>query len=252
MKRKYRWIRDSLCRHDSRLTFAHDPKLPAAVDLRPQCPQVYDQGELGSCTAEATIAAIEFDLKKAGHDLMLSRLFAYYNGRVTEDSILSDSGCQLRDVIVGVAEFGAPPECEWPYVDTNPGPFSVKPPDNVYQDALQHKVTSYQRVEQSLMQMKMCLAAGYPFAFGFSVYESFEEDIVAQTGVLSLPAAFEEPLGGHAVLCVGYDDATQRFIIRNSWGPAWGQQGYFTIPYAYLIDPSLASDFWTIRAVLIP
>jgi C1A family cysteine protease len=100
--------------------------------------------------------------------------------------------------------------------------------------------------------MKACLASGYPFAFGFSVYESFESDAVAASGVVPLPASSEELLGGHAVLAVGYDDASQRFIVRNSWGEGWGQGGYFTMPYAYLGDRSLASDLWTIRLMAKP
>ena len=97
--------------------------------------------------------------------------------------------------------------------------------------------------------MKGCLAQGYPFVFGFTVYESFESQPVAQTGVVPMPASGEAVLGGHAVMAVGYDDSQQRFIVRNSWGNGWGMQGYFTIPYAYLLDSHLASDFWTIRLV---
>jgi C1A family cysteine protease len=84
---------------------------------------------------------------------------------------------------------------------------------------------------------------------GFSVYAAFESAAVAQTGKLNLPAPTEALLGGHAVLAVGYDDPSQRFIVRNSWGPDWGQAGYFTMPYAYLLDENLSDDFWTIRVV---
>jgi C1A family cysteine protease len=98
--------------------------------------------------------------------------------------------------------------------------------------------------------MKGCLAAGYPFVFGFTVYESFESASVAKTGVVPYPSTGEKVLGGHAVLAVGYDDASQRFIVRNSWGPGWGMKGYFTIPYSYLTDNNLSDDFWTIRMVV--
>jgi len=100
-----------------------------------------------------------------------------------------------------------------------------------------------------LNQMKGCLASGYPFVFGFTVYESFESDQVAKTGVAPMPATNEKVLGGHAVLAAGYDDGSQRFLVRNSWGPDWGMGGYFTLPYAYLTDANLADDFWTVRMV---
>jgi C1A family cysteine protease len=107
----------------------------------------------------------------------------------------------------------------------------------------------YARVAQDAGQMKACLAAGYPFVFGFTVYESFEGDAVANSGVLQMPGDSEAQVGGHAVMAVGYSDSTQRFLVRNSWGSGWGVGGYFTIPYAYLTDANLADDFWVIRVV---
>ena len=221
--------------------------LPAAVDLRPQCPPVYDQGQLGSCTANAIAAAIQFDrLKQKISDFVPSRLFIYYNERVIEHSVASDSGAQIRDGIKSVGKQGDCPETEWPYVISK---FKAKPPVKCYADALQYKAVSYQRVIQSLAQMKGCLAAGYPFVFGFTVYESFESAAVAKTGHASLPKSGESVVGGHAVVGVGYDDTKQWFVVRNSWGEKWGMKGHFTLPYAYLSDANLASDFWTIRVV---
>jgi C1A family cysteine protease len=95
--------------------------------------------------------------------------------------------------------------------------------------------------------MRACLAEGYPFVFGFAVYDSFESEEVAKTGIVNLPVAGDRMLGGHAVLAVGFDDTVQRFIVRNSWGSGWGMAGYFTIPYAYLTNRDLSDDFWTIR-----
>ncbi len=234
--------------------------LPAKVDLRKQCPDVYDQGQIGSCTANAIAAAIEFDLlKQKAADFMPSRLFIYYNERNMEHTVATDSGAQIRDGVKSVNKLGVCPETEWPYVATPPDPNTnvwpsgakpaQRPTPACFKDALNHQVVSYQRVNTDLAQMKGCLAAEYPFVFGFTVYDAFESAAVAKTGVLNMPASTEQVVGGHAVLAVGYDDDAQRFIVRNSWGPKWGQAGYFTIPYAYLITSNLADDFWTIRMV---
>jgi len=224
-------------------------KLLTQVDLSKQCPAVYDQGELGSCTANAIAAAIEFDrMKQHLPDFVPSRLFIYYNERVMEGTVNSDSGAQIRDGIKSVAQQGACPEKEWPYDISK---FTVKPPAQSYQDALKDRAVSYTRLSHNLAQMKGCLADGYPFVFGFTVYESFESQTVAQTGHAPMPQHNEQVLGGHAVLAVGYDDSHQWFLVRNSWGTQWGMHGYFTLPYAYLINPNLADDYWTIRLISI-
>lgn len=224
-------------------------KLPSSADLRPGCPEtVYDQGELGSCTANAIAGAIEFDQKKEKlkKEFTPSRLFIYYNERRIEHTVESDSGAQIRDGVKSVASLGAPPESAWKY---DIAKFRDAPPQNVYQEAAEHPVVLYQRVVQDLAQLRGCLAEGYPFVFGFTVYKSFEGPDVAKTGHAQLPADGETAIGGHAVLAVGYDDKNQWFWVRNSWGPGWGDKGYFTLPYAYLASRSLASDFWTIRIV---
>jgi C1A family cysteine protease len=218
--------------------------LPARVDLTPQCPkEVYDQGQLGSCTANAIAGALEFDqIKEADKTTFTSSsLFIYYNERTMEHTVNTDSGAQIRNGIKSVGSIGAPPETDWPYDIMK---FTETPPAKAFSDAPLGKALQYQRVPQVLNQMKRCLASGYPFVFGFTVYESFESQQVATTGVVSMPAAGEKVLGGHAVVAVGYDDTTQRFIVRNSWGP-----GYFTMPYAYLTDSNLSDDFWTVRLV---
>ena len=246
---RYGWLPDL---PDHRDFFYAAPVEPAGVpptkaDLRPQCPPVYDQGQLGSCTANAIAAAIEFDrLKQKLNDFTPSRLFIYYNERVIEHSVDSDSGAQIRDGIKSTAKQGDCPESEWPYVIAK---FKSKPPKNCYSDALKYKVVLYQRVMQILSQLKGCLASGYPFVFGFTVYESFESAQVARTGHASLPKTGEPVIGGHAVVGVGYDDVRQWFVVRNSWGGQWGMKGYFTLPYTYVTDDNLASDFWTIRVV---
>ena len=234
--------------------------LPPIADLRSGCPPVYNQGRIGSCTANAIAAAFEFDLKKQSlPDFMPSRLFIYYNERAMEGHVQTDSGAQIRDGVKSIATLGVCSEDEWKYDDTpatsDGGPFSPgtpeaeKPTPQCYQDALKNRATTYRRVIQNLDQMRGCLAAGGPFVFGFTVYESFETEAVAKSGVAPMPQPGEQVLGGHAVLAVGYDDSAQTFTVRNSWGTGWGQDGYFTLPYAYLTTRGLASDFWTLSIV---
>ncbi|HEY2381016.1 MAG TPA: C1 family peptidase [Terriglobia bacterium] len=221
--------------------------LPAVIDLRPKCPPVYDQGQLGSCTGNGIAAAVEFDQRKQGaKGFTPSRLFIYYNERVMEHTVHQDSGAQVRDGIKSVGTLGAPPETDWPYDISK---FADQPPASAYSDAKQDLVSAYSRVAQILPQMQGCLAEGYPFVLGFTVYESFEGQEVADSGIVPMPSANEKVVGGHCVVAVGYDNSKRVFIIRNSWGTSWGIKGYCMMPYEYLLDPHLASDFWTIRSV---
>ncbi|SEQ99342.1 Cysteine protease, C1A family [Solimonas aquatica] len=219
-------------------------RLPRQVDLRAHCPPVDNQGSLGSCTAHALSSALEFLELRAGQRLVnLSRLFVYYNERVIEHSVERDAGASLRNGIKTLVRQGVCEEALWPYRIRE---FQVRPPPPTYRQATRHCIRSYQRLE-TLEEMRDCLAEGYPFVFGFSIYESFESARVARSGVLEMPARHEAQLGGHAVMAVGYDDRARRFLVRNSWARDWGQQGYFTMPYAYLENRNLSDDFWTVR-----
>ena len=245
----YGWIPDIPDARDRVLQLPRKVSaLPPSVDLRAQCPPVYDQGQLGSCTANAIAGAIEFDQRKEqlAQIFTPSRLFVYYNERLMENTVESDAGAQLRDGIKTVASQGGCAETLWPYAEDQ---FAVRPTAPCYKIARTHPAVTYNRVPQDAGQLKACLAAGYPFVLGITVYESFESDDVAHSGVVPMPQPSETALGGHAVMAAGYDDPSQRFLVRNSWGSAWGMGGYFTIPYAYLTDDNLASDFWTIRVV---
>ncbi len=220
-----------------------------SVDLRPYCPKVVDQGQLGSCTGNAIANAHYFtELKEKIKSAFLpSRLFIYYNERVIEKTVRDDAGAEIRDGIKSISKQGVCAETLWPYSVRK---FATKPSLKCYSEALKHKAVSYMRLDNTdITQLKNCLSDGYPFVFGFTVYESFESDEVANTGVVNMPTDSEENLGGHAVMCVGYDDNSSRFIVMNSWGKNWGDNGYFTIPYQYLTDTNLADDFWTIRLV---
>jgi C1A family cysteine protease len=246
VNRGYGWVPDKPDHRDYHYSAIRrvSKRLPKSVDLRGQMSPVEDQGQLGSCTGNALVGALEFLELRAGTAFEdLSRLFVYYNERAMEDTIESDAGAAIRDGVKTLVTFGVCSEKKWPYVISQ---FTRKPSKACYTQAKKHRISSYQRLDTT-DDMRACLAEGFPFVFGFTVYEAFESAAVAKTGVLNMPKKTEKDLGGHAVLAVGYDDHAKRFLVRNSWGADWGQQGYFTIPYAYLADRNLSDDFWTIR-----
>ena len=217
-------------------------KLPKKVDLRETCSEVEQQGKLGSCTAQALAGNIEFlDRMMDGEYTDVSRLFIYYNERVIEDTVDYDAGATLRNGIKTLKNEGACHEKTWPYAISR---FNKKPPENCYAEAKRHLIVSYHRLN-ILFEMFTCLAEGYPFVFGFAVYESFESPRVKRTGIVNMPKKDEIMMGGHAVMAIGYDQSEKRFLVRNSWGRKWGMSGYFTMPFKYL--ETLADDFWTIR-----
>jgi C1A family cysteine protease len=243
MIRNYGWVPDRPDQRDY-LYRAIRPviRLPKKVDLRDFCSAVEDQEALGSCTANALTGNLEYlDHKIDDEYKDVSRLFIYYNERELEGTVDYDAGASLRDGIKTLRKQGACWEDTWPYVIEK---FNHKPPKRCYIEAKKHRIESYHRIGM-LSEMLTCLAEGYPFVFGFSVYESFQSKRVAETGVVNMPRKKEKAIGGHAVLAVGYNQKQKRFLVRNSWGIKWGMKGYFTMPYEYL--ETLAADFWTIR-----
>lgn len=229
------------------LPFYQRIALPKVVDLRPKMPPVYDQGDLGSCTGNAIAGAIQYQ-RAVDYlpDFVPSRLFIYYNERVIENTVNEDAGAQIRDGIKSVVSLGAARETEWPYDISK---FRDKPPDTVYAHAKQSLVTKYLRVPQTERYLKGTLAQGYAVVFGFTVYESFESNAVARTGLVPMPKPEEVVVGGHAVLLCGYNDSNRVWVVRNSWGKDWGLNGYCYFPYEYLLNADLADDFWAIQAI---
>jgi C1A family cysteine protease len=250
-KHFYGWKKDKVDSNDEFHNFVIENKLNniKLVDLRQYCPAVYDQGHLGSCTANAIAGAYHYDEIKQSETPIFtpSRLFIYYNERKIEGTTDTDSGAEIRDGIKSISDVGVCSEDIWPYDITK---FTVCPSDVCYENAKTHHSIEYKRVEQTLDQLKQCLVEGFPFVFGFEVYSSFESPEVASTGVMPIPKDDEELLGGHAVCAVGFDETKQSFIVRNSWGENWGDKGYFYMPFAYIINSSKCSDFWTVRKTI--
>ena len=244
--RKYGWRRDLPDFRDVYHSLS-TPTLPGSVDLRDKMPAIYDQGQLGSCTANAIAGAIHYDelLQKLGNDTP-SRLFIYFNERLREGHVGADTGASLRDGIKTIAKQGYCKETEWPYDIEK---FTQKPPQACYDTAKTHVAVEYKRVNQNETELKTVLSQGFPVVFGVSVYSSFEGEDVKTTGMVPMPEKNESLLGGHAILLVGYDDEKNLYTFRNSWGTGWGKEGYGFLPYEYVTNSNLAQDFWTVKRV---
>ncbi len=236
------------------------PKIPAAVDLSEWCSPIENQGQLGSCTANAGAGVIEYyERKSFGKYLEASRLFLY---KATRNLMRStgDSGAFLRSTMGAMVLFGVPPEAYWPYSDDK-SEFDREPPAFCYAFAQNFQAVKYfrhdppgARPEAVLNKIKAYLSQGHPAMFGFTVYDSIEQ--AGQTGRIPFPSAREKAVGGHAIVAVGYDDrmkitnkyggaTTGALKIRNSWGPGWGEQGYGYLPDEYVLR-GLAQDFWSV------
>jgi C1A family cysteine protease len=215
------------------------------VDLRGKCSPIENQGDLGACTGHAIVGALEYlENLENEHFTRLSRLFVYYNERMLEGTTKEDAGAQIADGVRVIARYGVCREHLWPY---DVKKFKVRPTEDCYVDALNHVALEFKDVDQTEEALTYCLANRRPIIFGIMVYSSFESDEVAATGVVPIPQEGEECLGGHAVLMVGYDKAKRMFLVRNSWGTDWGDQGYFWLPFDFVLDPNLADSFYTVE-----
>lgn len=227
---------------DTTNNFGAVVQIPASIDLRTSMPPIRDQGNLGSCTAFAL----------DGHYCYLtnrsftgSPLYLYYNERKQDGTIRIDAGSTITSGIRALKTTGLCKEQTWPYIIGN---FTQLPTTGAYAEGALHRVITATAMTTNLQTLKTMVASGKVITFGFLVYSSFVSSTVARTGIVPIPKRGEQLLGGHAVTIVGYNDAKQWFIVRNSWGSAWGDKGYFYMPYGYVSNTRYSWDFWSIQS----
>lgn len=242
-------IRDELHKDDELLdtSWVKNGSVANDIDLRKHCPPVYDQGNLGSCTANAVGFAYEYSENcPADNHWVPSRLFIYYNERSKEGTTDKDAGASMKDAALTVRNTGVCPETEWPYDISK---FEEKPTEFCYTDASTHCAKKVQKVAQNSDSLKAALAMNLPVIFGFTVYESFEK--VKSDGDVPYPdTETEKELGGHAVSLVGCrtnDEGKTEWIVRNSWSEKWGDKGYCYFSEKHLLDADLCHGFWVVE-----
>jgi C1A family cysteine protease len=249
----YGWRRSLPDHRDAPFTAALMARLPTTLPAHRDdrgtkyMPPVYNQGQTSSCTGNGTAGALQYMRRKQGlADFVPSRMFIYYNGRAIDGTTSFDGGSQVRNVIKAVATQGACDETEWPFRTDQ---INMRPADKCYFDARTDLVTGYAAVPQNIDPFRACISDDKPIVFGFMVYSQFESDAMAQSGMLEMPDENAAPIGAHCVLACGFSDRSKVIICRNSWGKTWGDDGYFYMPYNYIVNPGLAADFWQIDLV---
>lgn len=214
------------------------------IDLRNKFGPIFDQGKLGSCSANALCAIFDYDLT----NFTGSRLFLYYNERKLEKDLSNDIGAPLSCGIESIKKYGICSESDWSY-DINK--FAMQPPEICYYNAKKYYNIDALNINNDINSIKTCLINNEPIAVGIQIFNSFETNSVAKTGIVPMPGPNDILLGGHAVVICGFDDTKQLFILRNSWGTTWGDNGYFYLPYSYILNDNLASQFWIIKKIYI-
>lgn len=224
------------------------PVYPPHISLRSEMPPVFDQGETNSCTAFAIAAVLNYNRMKSKETppFRPSELFIYYNERLEEGTIKEDAGAEIRTGMKCINKYGFCSHRNWPFV---PQKLKNKPNARAYMAGTLYKAAEYYRLNNNnINELKACLVSGNPFIMGYSCFDSGE---IADTngGIIPMPKTKDKDLGGHAIVCCGYDDEKKLFQLHNSWGTECGDKGYYYLPYDYMTTTDLSDDFWTIRKI---
>lgn len=220
--------------------------LPEQVDFRSWCSPVENQGTLGSCTANAAVGALEYLRSRRNYDPCdYSRLFVYFNTRRLRGDTTNDSGAMIAECMAALLAYGAPPEQIWPYSDTDR--WMEQPAAVIYEKAKIDMALQYSQLRGDAAILS-ALAQGFPVCFGIFLPEKAYAS-ASQSGQIAYLSASDwqaQTVGGHAMLLVGYDLLRNHYIVRNSWGGDYGDQGYLYISFDLMQRAGHPDSFWAL------
>ena len=209
--------------------------LPERVDLRPQFGPVYNQGMTNACVGFSTVGGLgEFYARKRGWNMRFSPRYLWNLGRKLEGNVDQNVGMYLEDAIKVIDNLGMLPEAAYPFSSTNPeepafaSVLTQLPSNAMIEQAKKFRISQGWERVPSVHAMKKALSEGKPVVFAMMIFSNINNGV---NGVIPMPGPNDEPVGGHAIVAVGYDNAKRHFIIRNSWGAEWGDKGYGYLPY---------------------
>lgn len=219
----------------------YEPKpssaLPKSADLKRYFPPIKNQGKQGACSSFSLTSVFEYFLNNETQikDDM-SEAYVYYNAREIQGDTSIDEGANLYNVIRGMADKGVCLEELCPY---DPAVFDKRPSDDAYEDGKEHTVSTATDVPVTVEAVKSAINDGYPVVGCFRIFNSLQDNT---NGYIPLPTDEErrqEKESFHAMVICGYNDRHGHFIVRNSWGTDFGDNGYCYLPYSYLRDSDL-------------
>lgn len=218
-------------------------KLPKSVDLRRDWWPVGNQGSTGSCvgwsTGHSLLRYHMVKAKKIKQDEKISVRFIWMASKEMDEwndyptTFIDDAGTSLKQALKTAKKVGALKASVLPFK----GKMATIPEGQFLQTAAKLKIKAYFNLinskQDKIEMFKNWLAQRGPILTCLDVDESWDKLMRKNFDTMEKYVKNKDGRG-HAVSIVGYTPT--HFIIRNSWGPKWGNNGFGFASYEYVND----------------